>query len=308
MSRPPVNPKRKAADEPRPIRLWELLFRPRLVLLILLIAGGLAFAPFVPIWRQRLRSQEEFRITPADIVVNPPHDWAPEQLVQEILAECPPVMSLLDESLVNQVAEAFERNPWIESVDEVRKSREGIEVAVTYRMPVMFVKNSLGYYPVDGVGVMLPPTDFSAEDTERLPVFVSGGSSPTGKAGEAWDDAVVLSAVALAQYLVPDGDTSLHWDRFRLATLHVEEVVGSETGELAAPVFLLRTDGGSEIVWGRSPREEFAPLEPTPEEKLARMVYYCEQFGDFESPSGPYRIDIRPFERISQRPLDPSIR
>ncbi len=294
----------RSAQPPRPLRLWELLIRPRLFLCVLLIAGGMAVSPFVPVWWRQLRSQDQYRITPADIVVNPPHEWVPEQLLQEILAEFPPSISLLDESLVTQVAVAFEGNPWIESVQHVHKTSDEIEVEVVYRRPVMFVKTELGYYPVDGSGVLLPPTDFLPGDTDKLPIFVSDESSPTGAAGQIWNDSLVLSAVSLAQTLVPDGDISKFWTRFGLASLHVE----AGNGEAPNETFILQTTGGSQIIWGRSPRQEFTPLEPTAEQKLARLEQYCDQYGDFESPAGPYHIDIRHFEHISRKPLEPSIR
>ncbi len=305
MSRPVRKPSpAQPAQPPRPIRLWELLFRPRLFLCVLLIAGGMAVSPFVPVWWRQLRSQDQYRITPTDIVVNSPNEWVPEQLLQELLAEFPPSISLLDESLVSQVASAFEGNPWIESVQNVHETRDGIEVEVVYRRPVMFVKTELGYYPVDGSGVLLPPTDFLPGDTEKLPIFVSEGASPTGGAGQVWNDTVVLSAVSLAQCLAPEGDVSKYWDRFGLDSLHVEP----GAGEAADQAFSLRTTGGTQIIWGRSPRQEFAPLEPTAEQKLARLEQYCEQYGDFDSPAGPYHIDIRHFEHISRKPLEPSIR
>jgi hypothetical protein len=293
----------QAAQSPRPLRLWELLIRPRLFLCVMLIASGMAVAPFVPVWWRQLRSQDQYCITPGDIVVNPPHEWVPEQLLQEVLAEFPPSMSLLDESLVVQVAAAFEGNPWIESVLHVQKTRDGIDVEVVYRKPVMFVKTELGFYPVDGSSVLLPPTDFSEEDTKLLPVFVSVAASPTGGAGQVWTDATILSAVSLAQCLAPGGDTSKYWDPFGLASMHVES-----SDDAATEFFFLRTDGGSEIIWGQSPHQEFTPLEPTFEQKLARLEQYCEQYGDFESPAGPYHIDIRHFEHISRKPLDQSIR
>ncbi len=298
---------RKGAAEPesRPLRLWELLFRPRLMLGVLLIAGGIAIAPFLPVWWDQLRNQEEYRITPSDIVVTPPNEWVPPQLLQEVLAEFPPRMSLLDDSLLTDIAVAFARNPWIESVEQVRKTREGIEVDLVYRRPVLFVKTELGFYPVDAAGILLPPTDFSEEDTAKLPVFESAGASPSGGAGHVWSDPAVLAAVSLAECLVPEGDASLYWERFELVSIHA--AAGSEN---ATPEesFLLRTRGGTEILWGRSPRQEFSPLEPTTEQKLARLVQYCEQYGDFQSPSGPYHIDIRHFEHISRKPLEPSYR
>jgi hypothetical protein len=301
----PRSPGRAATpgDEPRTIRLWELLFRPRLFLLVLLIAAGMAVAPFVPVWWNRLRSQDEFRISPNDIRVNSPHAWVPEQLLQEVFAELPPSLSLLDDSLVTQVAAFFERNPWIESVAHVRMTRAGIDVEVVYRRPVLFVKTAIGVYPVDARGVLLPPTDFSLDDAGNLPVFVSGDATPTGGPGQTWNDPLVLSAVSLAECLVPQGDMTKYWDRFGLESLRVES-----DGDESTAAFILTTHGGSEIIWGRSPRQEFTPLEPTTEQKLSRLEQYSEQYGDFESPDGPYHIDIRHFEHITRKPLDQSIR
>jgi hypothetical protein len=169
----------------------------------------------------------------------------------------------------------------------------------------LLIRTQLGLYPVDVAGVLLPPTDFAEEDVTRLPVFHHTGGSPTGRAGQVWNDPIVLAAVSLAECLMPNGDRSLYWGRFGLESLHIAATSQDAADEVS---LLLRTAGGSEILWGRSPRQEFTPLEPTTEQKLARLEQYFEQYGDFESPAGPYHIDIRHFEHISRRPLEPSIR
>ncbi len=182
MSRAARPPARKGAAEPesRPLRLWELLFRPRLMLGVLLIAGGIAIAPFLPVWWDQLRNQEEYRITPSDIVVTPPNEWVPPQLLQEVLAEFPPRMSLLDDSLLTDIAVAFARNPWIESVEQVRKTREGIEVDLVYRRPVLFVKTELGFYPVDAAGILLLPPTFPKRTPRSCLSSRARGRPPRG--------------------------------------------------------------------------------------------------------------------------------
>jgi hypothetical protein len=170
-----------------------------------------------------------------------------------------------------------------------------LEVELSYRQPVAMVEVKLGMYPVDALGTLLPPADFSVADTKRYPVIRNVSSTPQGPAGTHWGDECVVAAARLAAILGP------HWKRFDLEAIRAprREQAKVEPDDL---VFELATQGGSTILWGRAPGTDH-PGELSPEQKIGRLEKYLADFGSFDQPHGPYEIDIRHWQEISRRPL-----
>ena len=235
--------------------------------------------------------------------MNQPPDWVPPTLLSDSLksAGFSEQVSLLDPELCRKLAQAFDSNPWVESVEAVRVTgKPELQAQLVYRVPVALVNNSTGLYPVDRYGVLLPPKDFPMSDTERLPHIDNISSKPIG-IGRQWPDAAVVAAASLAEKLTPQNDMQKYWHRFDL-----KSIIAPKPG--AGPVspdemkFELLTTGGSRIVWGKPPGAD--TLEPSVENKIGRLEQYLTRFGSFDAPNGPYRIDIRLFEAISLEPLN----
>ena len=75
---------------------------------------------------------------------------------------------------------------------------------------------------------------------------------------------------------------------------------------------MLMAKGGSRIIWGHAPAtshpetgkpEAGHPGELSTKQKIGRLDEYVTKFGGFDSPQGPYQIDIRHWRDISRTPL-----
>jgi len=148
-------------------------------------------------------------------------------------------------------------------------------------------------YAVDGEGVLLPPEDFRAEDIRRFPLARNVSTLPRVGAGDVWSDPAVLGAARLAALLTPQQDETDPWRSLGLAAILLPQSPPNGGQPLT---YELQTTGGSRIIWGHAPGGD--SLEPSPDQKLARLVYYREQCGGFETAQGPTRIDIRDIEVI----------
>lgn len=279
-------------------------YRPRLLLALAVAAGLAMLAPYVKSWFPNLAVLEEFQFSTRDIDITPPNRWVPPDLVAQVVRRggLPERVSLLEPELVRRVAEAFADDPWVARVVRVAISRNrGIEAELEYRVPVLMVETARGVYPVDVDAVLLPPGDFSESDARMFPLLRNVKTQPGGAAGTPWGDNVVLGGARLAAALAPEQDLARYWDRFQLASIEAP-VPKNAQPQLEDLAYELATRGGTRIVWGRPPGGD--DLEPSPAQKLGRLEQYLTNYGSFEAPHGPYRIDIRHFEVIEVSTLD----
>ena len=240
----------------------------------------------------------------AEISVTPPPRWIPENLVAEILhrVDLDLPMSLQNPNLSEQIAAAFVTHPWIRQVHRVTKSfPPRVHVDVTYRRPVAIVDGAGGYYAIDESGCVLPGSDFSRSDIARYPIIENVSSVPQGGQGGAWGDSVVTGAAQLAALLTkPEESGSSRWEIWDLKAIQAPSDAGSPD-EGSGLQYLLRTAGGSIIIWGRSPETQH-PGELSADRKLQRLSEYYEDFrddGGFDNAPYARVIDVRGWRGIT---------
>lgn len=298
-------PKKKAARSRSASFLRRWIFHPLTIFVCAGVATLSGLGAVIPSMITDLRAQAEYHFALDQLRVNPANDWVPTNLVEQVLAEShqPASVSLLDPNLAQELASAFARHPWVAHVDRVQiTGHRNIVVQLQYRYPVAFIRQGGKLIAVDQSGVVLPPDDFSVADHNRLPHIHNIASLPAGSPGTAWGDPLVLESLKIAGALTPRHNIDANWSRLKLAAIVAPETTYAEDMLPHRLTFELETQGGSRIVWGHPPGGD--DLEPTVVQKLGRLDQYLKQFGSFEQPRGPYRIDIRHFEAISLQPLD----
>jgi hypothetical protein len=292
-----------AGEDSPLVRLLRSLYRPLPLSVLACWLGFATLRPHVVKWLPDLQQRTEYRLAVRDIRLNSAGAWVPEDLVQEVVtrAELPDPLPLLDPGLTERVAKAFANHPWVKNVRSVRTSRSyGLVVDVEYRVPILMVQTKRGMYPVDREGVLLPPDDFTPEDTQQYPVFVNAMTVPQGPAGTPWGDPVVSGAARLAEVLAPQQQLEDIWLAFGLRAIAALPSSPGESNDTSAG-FELLTDCGSRIEWGHPPGDDM--LEPSAEQKLDRLRRYLDTYGSFDQPYGPRRLNIRHWEEITHEPL-----
>lgn len=273
---------------------------------MLLTALGLSTLVFWPEIVRRLpdlRSRPEYQLAWSQIQLTPPGPWAPQDVAEQVrrLNGLPDPLPVLDGQLAERLAAAFARHPWVGEVRSVEATSPGrIRVELMYREPVLMVRTVRGLYPVDGQGVLLPPSDFGIVDTERFPVVEGVRSIPGGPAGTAWGDQAVCGAARLAKSLIETDDRVSAWERFGMASIVILEP--DRPAEALEQVMLgLTTTAGSQIEWGRPPGAD--SLEPTVEQKLLRLEKYLPEYGSAGWTAPPVRLDVRQWDVVKQQEL-----
>jgi hypothetical protein len=278
----------------------ERFFQPQRLLLWALLAAIPVLAPWVARQLPDLKTRYEYRLAFSQIQLEPaPVDGVPTDLIARVQrrSDLPAEVSLLDPTLPLTLGQAFAQHPWIARVIEVRNEYPAsVTVRVEYRHPVAVVQVKSGVYPVDGSGVLLPPGDFQPADVEKLIPVRGVTTTPYAPEGRPWSDPAVLAAADLARYLGP------RWKDLQLTAIIAPPPASADTAPDEIPLEL-ETAGGSRILWGRTPDNQ-RPGELTGLQKLGRLEKYLAEFGRYDSPTGPYEIDIRHWEEISRRPLE----
>ncbi|WP_437187958.1 cell division protein FtsQ/DivIB [Planctomicrobium sp. SH668] len=277
---------------------WRFLVT--LAFLVAVCGLGIGIARIIP----DVSNRPEYQFGLQQLRLTPPHPWIPSTIIDEVreLSQLPETVSLLQPGLSEQLALAWQKHPWVKQVNSVEITpAPGIVVDVEYRIPAAFIESRNAFYPVDTEGNLLPSADFSHPSKQTLPIVLDSDSDPQGRVGEPWGNATVTAAASLAAALAPSGDTAVHWNRLGFKAIIIPPTNSPDT-DPSQLTFEIETKGGNRIVWGKSPG--FDALEPTPDEKIARLNDFQSKNGSLDGVSGRHRIDIRLFDVYSLQPLD----
>ena len=287
-----------APPEPPPLkdRILGIIFQPRLLLWGALAGAAIVFTPIISRMLPDLSTRDEYKLRTRDIKVPDLPRWVPITFVDQVIetADIPDEVSVLKPDLAAQIAAAFEQHPWVTRPVSVRVSVPArVEVSFEYREPVAMVSISDGHYPVDAKGILLPPGDFPPSDIDLYPKITGMTTPPLARVGSAWGDERVTAAARLAVVLFP------YWSEWKLRSVEVPPRATAEVvyEELR---FVVNTDGGSRIIWGRAPGNDH-PLEVTDDQKIGRLKSFLSKAKSFD---GPWEININHLRVITVNPLE----
>ena len=235
-------------------------------------------------WGPTVVVNPHYKLTADAIDVTPQPDWinrdVKSQVVTDVLLD---QLSLLDPQVTIRVARAFEEHAWVSKVRRVSKQVPArVIVELDYRQPIVMVEAvGGGFWPVDKEGVLLPPDEFSPDQTRDFLRVFANNSQPAGPVGKSYGDGRVLGATAIAEVLEND------WRE-----LNLEKIVARTTNalgrKLAEPEFDLYSKLGTRILWGRAPGREQKGETKAPA-KRARLVEHLRS----KMASNATEIDLR---------------
>ena len=288
--------------------LTNMLFHPG-TLFVLFNIGMAATA----IWcwdryQNKIVDPELMMLTAQRIEINDQPVWAKTNLKEAILNSTEHPKSLLDPSLISDVAATCHSIGWIEQIREMKKTREGLKVDLVYREPIAVVelhkKTVPGWQqepklvPVDRRGVIMPdklavqgthPSIFiyhSDENKKQAPRHVRHIYQWT-----QWPDVRVTEAAAISEVLIRD------WQATGLSRI-ISWRMFKDAGDRTIP-FELWTDKGENaatVIWGNSPGTELQN-EARWDQKLAALQGYVQQHGTLRELSERI-IDLRSGQAI----------
>jgi hypothetical protein len=286
---------KKLEKTPRRATFLFASLSPWLRALALLLGLGLFAFAVVAVGhytRTRIQDSDRYTVPFAEIDCTPPPNRDRADFLSEVQEQAglPGRLQILDGNLASRLADAFAGHPCVEKVEQVAiLPLRRIEVHLAFRVPVLEVmlpdkpkESSAGEasWIVDQNGIVLPRKG----RREALPLFFAS-AQPTGQAGQPWGDPSVEAAARTAGYLKP------HQARLNLKVF-----------EMASGNLVLCTLAGTRVLWGQAPGAEPAGESPA-EQKLERILHYCEDHGSLDRPAGRYEHDVRSPNQVTHRPL-----
>jgi hypothetical protein len=244
-------------------------------------------------WGHLVTDSPRYWVTAESIDVTDRPDWisSTTHIKTEVFASgLLDEVSTLDPHAATRIAQAFELNPWVKSVQRVTKSAPNhVQIELEYRQPIAVVwiqinSESGGWEPVDSEGVVLPEDRFHQEP-KRLRHYLRIVSQPPPQVpndvGIIWPDDRVQHGAALAKLL------SRRWNDWGIDNIHVARSAADAT-----PIFSLRVGQDVKIIWGRGPGQERGG-ELKASQKLVLITEFLKQHGTISNWPSSQVLDVQ---------------
>lgn len=226
-------------------------------------------------------ASDQYWMAPQTIEITPPPPWVRSDIKEEVIrdASLDKNLSILDQTLTEQIHQAFSLHPWVARVERVLKFYPaGVRVWLVYRKPVAMVEVlSGGLLPVDGLGVHLPIGDFDpTEITNYLRISGIVTTPLNNTPGTPWGDPRVEGGARIAVELQ---EVWQSLDLYQVAPskkpARFTQQAFSETAQNSYELF---TKSRTRILWGSVPGEE-QPGEVSAQKKVQQLILYAQQHG-----------------------------
>jgi hypothetical protein len=247
---------------------------------VLTIAGALH------LWERyqhRLIPADDYQLTAERVRMTPAPAWAKIDL-KRLLLEVPPghqPPNILDTDVVGRSAMTLQSVGWVEEVQEVRKSADGLDIQLRYRKPVGMVElnhtNVPGWaetktaqvMPVDANGMVMPAHVVQHFKLPRISVFHPQNLN-AARPWSVWSDARIQDAAGIVELL---GPRARQFGVYRVMTMRSSRQLSA-----SQIPFELWPENGTKVIWGNAPGKE-AVGEAAAQVKLAALVRFVGQRG-----------------------------
>ena len=256
-------------------RRWLLLFGGQvLAVVVLVVAVGWGLIRL----DDHVLHQPRFSGSPQIVLHQVPPGL--ETMMQDYLQPLTDV-DWIEPTLCQRIAQRLDENPWIKSVQRVRRSNDGqIEVLCDYRQPVAMVQTAGSFVLIDQDQVRLPG---QYAYCPQYPL-IQGVASRPPQAGRRWA-AVDLAAALRVVRQISDEPFA---DQVTAISVHN---YGGREDPYSGHIRLITDRAGGQIIWGSAPRDEVA--ENLAEQKIAILRRNHQLYGRVDA--GRAVIDISTF-------------
>lgn len=251
-------------------------FSTLIALVVLVIVFVVVFSAAWQRWGRVVLNNPKFVLDDEHLVVTEQPEWIKGDVKREVMRDGSlGELRVLDPHVTVRVAHAFRLHAWVGEVKRVRKEHPGrVVVDLEYRRPCGMVEvithGQRGLLPVDRQGVLLPPHDFTAEETRDYLRISVGETLPVGPVGTGWGDDRVVGAAEVAAMF------GSRWKALELARVSVRASEAAGRRKAEDLIYEIYTRNGSRIVWGHAPSHE-RPTEAKSAEKVERLVRFFQE-------------------------------
>lgn len=243
-------------------------------------------------WGDRITKGPEYVLLPENIeITTDKPDWIKSDIREEVVRAGGLTDLSIRDTHPRKVSQAFAMHNWVEEVIRVNKYYPArVVVELVYRKPQAMVQVSIngqpGLLPIDVNGVLLPPADFTAEQTRDYLRISVPNATPTGPVGTAWGDPRVAGAARIAAVFEE------RWKALGLYGIAVSQA-DTASGSARQPTYDLFTKNGVRVIWGEAPAADSTVEAKAALTKVAKLARYVESNGPLESMTDTTAIDLR---------------
>ena len=260
---------------------------------------GLTIAGALNLWQRyqhRLIPADQYQLTEDRVRITPAPKWAKIDL-KRLLLEVPAgheVPNILDTNVVARTAATLQSVGWVAKVNQVKKSADGLDIDVRYRVPVGIVelnqltvpnwdkRKSAQVMPVDGSGTVMPAEVVQHVEPPRISIF-NPQSLNLLRPWTVWQDARVVDAAAIIQQI---GSRAGQLGIYRVMTMRSSRQLSA-----SQIPFELWPENGTRVVWGNAPGKEVVG-EASADVKLDALIRFVSRHGSLEE-MPKRRVDLR---------------
>ena len=272
------------------------------------LATAIMIGGAIVLWENhqaKIVNLEEFRLTEDKIRVTPQPEWAITDIKKLVLRESESVNgSILDTKLVPRTAELMSNVGFIERIENIEKSKTGLDINVVYRHPVALVELSrvtllkkwpaenqgkTVLLPVDRHGTLMPESIGESKNLPWIAVpYPSQFSSLT--TWTAWPDQRIQDAAEIsALFDRPLSEIGIQ----RIATRRFRQ----NKERLAEIPFELYSGSGTRIIWGNPPGKE-SQTESGVDGKIQALQALVAKYGPLD------KVNLGPIDIRSGKPVE----
>ncbi len=229
---------------------------------------------------------KKFLVGEQTISINAPEPWvgqAPEALLKAEFLSRP--RSLLEPKLVGELASYLQSWPFVESIESIVKSQQGVRVQLAYRQPVAIVEwktsQRVNRRFVDHSGQVLPAAIALSEDTSISLAIINVPDPQTTNLNDwmAWPDHRIIDGAKIADAV---GGEMQH--------LGFRRIVTFRHGRQSHEPFELWTRAGGKVIWSDDPANDSPAII---ELRLNQIKSWVESKGTLDQLAGWKKIDVR---------------
>jgi hypothetical protein len=229
---------------------------------------------------------KEFLISEETIKINQPETWighSPEALIKTEFLSRP--RSLLEPNLVGELAGYLKSWPFVESIESIVKSKQGVNVKLTYRQPVAIVEwktaQQVNRRYVDRSGQVLPLAFNLPQEASNQLAIINVPDPKTSNLIDwsIWPDSRIVDAAKIAQAIGSE-----------LQTLGFRRIVTFRHGRQSNEPFELWTRAGGKVIWSDDPTNDSPAVI---EQRLNQIKSWVEANGTLDQLAGWKKIDVR---------------
>lgn len=267
-----------------------LLFHPGTLFVLFNIAMATTAVWCWERYQDKIVDPESTILTAQRIEINEQPAWAKTNLKEAILSSTEQPKSLLDPSLIPDAVATCQTIGWIEKIQEMKKTRDGLKVDLIYREPIAIVeldsktvagwKHNKKLVPVDRTGVIMPES--LALQGAQPSIFISHSNETQQQALQhlrhihqwtQWPDSRVTEAAAISEVLIRD------WQTTGLSRIiSYRQFKNADDRTIPYELWTNEGENAATVIWGNAPGTELQN-EATSTQKLVALLGYIQQHG-----------------------------